>query len=224
MKFLPINLKYLRKQKRLSQKEVAEILGIGTTAYGAYERGDNEPPLSKVKILCNLYDNVLYDDLFGKNLNIEKRSASAIDLNDFNAIQIKVVDFRVQAGYLTNFDNLDFRDGLDSITVPHFGLGRHKELLAFEVEGDSMLPRIEQGDYVVCRKFTRDGDLSFYINKKFVINTGEELLVKRLKSFDSQTKDSIFSSDNHLNYPEININISKIEELWKVEHIWAAEA
>ncbi len=49
-------LKELRLAKGLKQEEVAKILGIGRTAYGAYEIEDNIPPLNKLLILAKLYD------------------------------------------------------------------------------------------------------------------------------------------------------------------------
>lgn len=59
-------LKELRIAKGLKQEEVAKLLGIGRTAYGAYEIGDNIPPLSKVMILAKLYnvsiDYILYNE------------------------------------------------------------------------------------------------------------------------------------------------------------------
>lgn len=227
MKYLPLNLKSLRKKNKFNQSDIAEKLGITTTAYGAYERGDNEPPLSKMKSLSELYGNISFDDLLYKDLLNDTPGKSAnskdFDLNEFDAMQIKLVSYRVQAGYLTNFENLDFREGLDTLTVPEFGFGRGKNLMAFEVVGDSMLPRIEQGDFVICSQFSLESNLTFYLNKKFVINTGKELLVKRLKSFDEQSKRGVFASDND-NYDDIPLNLTQeIAELWKVERIWGAE-
>lgn len=49
-------LKELRLAKGLKQEEVAKLLGIGRTAYGAYEIGDNVPPLNKIMVLANLYN------------------------------------------------------------------------------------------------------------------------------------------------------------------------
>ena len=59
-------LKELRLAKGLKQEEVAKLLGIGRTAYGAYEIGDNIPPLNKMMILAKLYnvsiDYILYNE------------------------------------------------------------------------------------------------------------------------------------------------------------------
>ena len=49
-------LKFLRKSKRYTQKEVAEKLGINTEAYATYERGRNEPPAEMLVRLSFLYD------------------------------------------------------------------------------------------------------------------------------------------------------------------------
>jgi len=228
MKFLASNLKFLRKQKKFRQEDIAEKLSITVTAYGAYERDQNVPPLEKLEILSLLYNDISLDDLIYKELSNDapgkSNNSKEMELNSLDAVQIRVVSYRVQAGYLTNFENVSFREDLDAITVPRYGFGLGKDLLAFEVIGDSMLLRIEQGDYVICKQFSLESDLSFYINKKFVINTHRELLVKRLKSFDKVSKVGIFASDNPM-YEDVILNFGdEIAELWKVERIWGAEA
>jgi transcriptional regulator with XRE-family HTH domain len=59
-------LKELRLAKGLKQEEVAKLLGIGRTAYGAYELGDNLPPLNKIMQLAEFYsvsvDYILYNE------------------------------------------------------------------------------------------------------------------------------------------------------------------
>jgi transcriptional regulator with XRE-family HTH domain len=59
-------LKELRLAKGLKQEEVANMLGIGRTAYGAYEIEDNIPPLNKLLQLAEFYgvsiDYILYNE------------------------------------------------------------------------------------------------------------------------------------------------------------------
>lgn len=59
-------LKELRLAKGLKQEEVAKMLGIGRTAYGAYEIEDNIPPLNKMLQLADFYgvslDYILYNE------------------------------------------------------------------------------------------------------------------------------------------------------------------
>lgn len=96
--------------------------------------------------------------------------------------------------------------------------------MAFEVSGDSMLPRIQQGDFVICRQFPTDGNLIRYENKVFVVITHQDdFLVKRLAKFDPQEKTGIFRSDNPM-YDDIPLNFeSDVAQIWKVEKIFGSE-
>lgn len=59
-------LKELRIAKGLKQEDVAKVIGIGRTAYGAYELGDNTPPTDKLLALAEFYgvslDYILYNE------------------------------------------------------------------------------------------------------------------------------------------------------------------
>ena len=57
-------LEEARKNIKKSQKEVGKILGISNVAYGAYERGDNEPSLTTLVKICECL-NVSADWLLG---------------------------------------------------------------------------------------------------------------------------------------------------------------
>lgn len=58
-------LKELRVERKMSQRQVAEYLGISTRAYSHYEIGDREPSVSLLIKLCDLYD-VTADYLIGR--------------------------------------------------------------------------------------------------------------------------------------------------------------
>ena len=60
-----MRLKELRESKRLTQKEVAEIIGYSEISYARYEKGEREPDIST---LCKLaeYFNVTVDYLIGR--------------------------------------------------------------------------------------------------------------------------------------------------------------
>ena len=57
-------LKQLRKERELSQKEVANILGITISAYSNYEQGIREPSYDILIKIAKLYD-VSTDYLLG---------------------------------------------------------------------------------------------------------------------------------------------------------------
>lgn len=79
-----------RTSKNLQMKEVAELIGITPQAYGAYERGRNEPPTEVLVRLSMLYDvsiDVLVQrDNFNKDrLTIKKQ----LDMYDEQIKQLR---------------------------------------------------------------------------------------------------------------------------------------
>ena len=70
-------LKELRKSKKLTQKQVAEKLGIKYTTYNGYEKGINEPPMETIVRLTFLFncstDIILQkDNLTGTREDVKK--------------------------------------------------------------------------------------------------------------------------------------------------------
>ena len=50
-----IRIKELRKEKMISQKKLAEILGMSQTGYSKYETGENDVPTSILIKLADYY-------------------------------------------------------------------------------------------------------------------------------------------------------------------------
>lgn len=64
MKNFGLTLKEIRNEKKLTQKDIAKVLGISTTCYAGYEQGYREPDLKTLKKLCIILD-VSADYLLG---------------------------------------------------------------------------------------------------------------------------------------------------------------
>ena len=67
------NLKKYRKQKKYSQKDLAEKLNYGYTAIANYESGRNEPCLDDLIALAKLLD-VTVDELIGAKLETAEQA------------------------------------------------------------------------------------------------------------------------------------------------------
>lgn len=68
-----INLKKCREDKGLSQKEVAEMIGVAPSTYSLYEKGTREPDVIKIKGLAKAL-NVTGDYLlFGTDKPFDNR-------------------------------------------------------------------------------------------------------------------------------------------------------
>ena len=61
------NVKNLRKSYKLSQRQIAESIGIKQTTYSDYERGRSEPTIEVLKKLATFF-HVYIDDLIGFTL------------------------------------------------------------------------------------------------------------------------------------------------------------
>ena len=62
--FLAKRLKELRTERGLTQREVAEALGIHSVTYLHYEKGQHEPPLSLLADMAKFYGETV-DYLLG---------------------------------------------------------------------------------------------------------------------------------------------------------------
>ena len=81
-----IRLKELRKQHKLTQKELAEALNVKDSTINRYEKGVNEPSFEMFYALA-LYFNVTTDYLLGVE-HVETKEAAP----EFNQEQLQVVE------------------------------------------------------------------------------------------------------------------------------------
>ena len=65
MKIFGARLREVRKIKKLTQKELAEQIGIKQNSYSDWETGKNEPSIENLVKLADLFD-VSLDWLFGR--------------------------------------------------------------------------------------------------------------------------------------------------------------
>ncbi len=56
------NLKMLRGNKKLTQKELAALLGVDQRTVSAWEKGVCEPSFSALAMLCEIFDET-FDDI-----------------------------------------------------------------------------------------------------------------------------------------------------------------
>ena len=61
------NLKYLREKKKLTQAELAKLLGVSRSTYSSYEKKTSEPTASLLLQLAQYY-NVSTDHLLTEDL------------------------------------------------------------------------------------------------------------------------------------------------------------
>ncbi|MDR1927768.1 MAG: LexA family transcriptional regulator [Oscillospiraceae bacterium] len=155
----------LRKENGLTQQELAKALGIHQTAVSQWECGHTLPDRSTIAKLADFYQ-VSADLLMGTPLA---------------ARQTAVFLGTVHAGPPSGRGTRPRRGAEENIQLsPSFaGRGEH---FAMRVQGDSMNPRIFDGDTVIVRRQTelRHGDIAVMRIQ------GEEATIKQFLKRGSQ--------------------------------------
>lgn len=161
-------LKELRKQKGMRQADVAQKLGVGRTTYVKYENGDNEPSFEMLNKLSDLF-GVSIDYLLGRDSGYEGSGAPAPTRPGSKWIPVLG---KVAAGVPIEAveDILDYEE----ISAQMAEAG---DYFALQIKGDSMEPKISNGDVVIVRK---QPDVESGETAVVLVN-GNEATVKRIK-------------------------------------------
>ncbi|MCI7129601.1 MAG: helix-turn-helix domain-containing protein [Lachnospiraceae bacterium] len=181
-------LKYFRSREGLSQSDLAKKLGVSTSTISMYEVGKREPDFETEEKIA---------DFFNTDLNI-LRGRDTERICSPGAVVIPVLG-RVAAGIpLTAAEYI-----IDTEEIPQ-AMAADGEYFGLQVKGDSMEPKISNGDVVIVRKQSDadDGDLVI------ALVNGDDAVVKRLKKY----KDGIALISSNPIYEPMFFSKSEIEE------------
>ncbi len=133
----------LRKERNLSQANLAERLGVSQTAVSQWETDKNYPDINTIKELAEIY-SVTTDYLLGVDSSRLKKD---------NEI---VVYTRVPAGI--EWANISDRDGYEELGTKMLENGR--TYVGYKVSGDDMAPVFMRGDVLIIevRDNCEDGE------------------------------------------------------------------
>lgn len=153
------SIKALRKEKKITQKELAAALMVTQQAVGKWETGNSMPDTESLRKLAE-YFSVSVDTLFGIQENestLQPVSNTFSYQNMAPENQVPIVG-SVRAGYGALALEEDFGTEPANVKDPN----NYFYLL---VKGDSMEPRIQDGDLALVRKQQTldDGDLGVVV-------------------------------------------------------------
>lgn len=93
-----VNLKIARERKGLSQKDIAEKIGVAKSTYSLYESGHREPNVQTIKKIADLL-NVSADELLG--IDDEPQTIAAhFDGDEYTAEELE--EIRQFAAFVKN--------------------------------------------------------------------------------------------------------------------------
>lgn len=224
------NLRFLRKQKGLTQGELAKKLEVTRSVIGAYEEGRAEPKLNTLRKIANFFgisiDQLVNEDLSriaeasikGEELPRQRTDATgrrlrilSITVDPEGRENIELVPEKAAAGYLNGYADPEYLEELPRFQLPTLPQGSYR---AFEITGDSMLPlkpgTVIIGEYMDNWKTIKDGETAI-----LVTNT-EGIVYKRVYNRIEEQNRLILHSDNPV-YPPYEVLIEDVMEIWKAK-------
>ena len=207
--YQPEKLKARRKELKLTQKEIAEELGISFQAYSAWERGIKEPSKEKVAQLENILKVAkgyftqieivrLYNSLskqgkdkvvlYARNLAQEEQAQKV------TAMPERLYEYRV-------YERMSAGIGASVYDDQNFDTVYFNEELAHDfaswVSGDSMEPKYQNGSVALIRETGFDYDGAVYAvvcnNQTYIKRVYREEDGLRLVSINPKYKDIFIS-------------------------------
>ena len=208
-------LKKARQQLELTQKEFGERLGYNNSTMDL-ERGRIKIPGYVVSNLLDYFSiNPLW--LYGKSdqiyLNVQDHHVDpkVITVNSSGEENILMVDQKAAAGYPHNLQDNQWYQSLPAfdMPIPEF---RNASYRGFQVEGDSMLPDFEDGDWVLAKSVEKLADIR--PSNIYVIILEDSLLLKKIN--ENRNEDQLVLVSINEEYPPSVILRSEVMELWEV--------
>jgi len=221
MNYLASNIRFLRKQKEMTQDTLALEIDVNRSMIGTYEEGRAVPRIGVLQTL-SVFFGVKIDDLINRDLssgfseNVDIKGAglrvltTVVDRNDQEMITI--VPVKASAGYLSGYGDREYIGQLPRFSFPVPELGHERTRRVFQIRGDSMLP-VLPGSYVLCeylQDWTGLVDGTTYI----LLTLNDGIVYKRVFNKMAQNNELMLKSDNP-DYRPFTIKIEEVSEIWK---------
>lgn len=165
-----IRLKELRKENNYSQEDIANYLDITQGAYAHYEGGRTNPPFKIIAKLSKLY-NVSVEYLMALSDDRKPQDEPILEKSK-KIVKIPVLGTIAAGIPIEAIENIE---DYEELIIPNSE--SEKNYFCIKVKGDSMEPRIKNGDLIICKKQSDvdNGDIAA------VLVNGHEATVKKIK-------------------------------------------
>ena len=184
MNFFTDRLKTLRKEKKLTQKELAEQIGIKQNSYSDWETGKNEPSLENIIKLTKILDTTA-DELLGIDKSVSSNWIHGIkttitkilDIPKDSQLQKRIeeeLNFEWNK-YIKKYPDLPIYSKIDWIPYQELELKNYNEIIENKDKRDILKKSI------LCAYLGNENifDVHYYLIKKWGLN---ELEIKHLNN------------------------------------------
>lgn len=186
-------IKKARKQKRISQLDLAKALKLNRVSITHYENDNQIPPYKTLQILAEFLDkNITYffDDELEQNKRIAKQELKTnlseylpylpenLQLKDF--VLVKKLDILAGAGSFGEWND-DFLSGSGVVAIERRILGKINpvNIRTIEIIGDSMEPDFHEGDVAIVDMVNHRYDFT-KIAGVYIVRSDNAVYIKRV--------------------------------------------
>ncbi len=229
------NLKFLRKshKPRRNQSDMAALLGLSISTYGAYEEGRAEPKLENIKKIADFFgisiDELITTDV-SRNENRKRilkeedgfpvpgPKVLAITVDSSGNDNVEWVPLKAAAGYTSGYGDADFVEKLPSFKIPF--LDARKKYRAFTIQGDSMLPMVSGS--TVFAEYLEDWTRIKDDTPCIVITRSEGIVFKKVFNYLKTQNCLLLVSANPAFNPYL-VPADDVLEVWKFAGYFSSE-
>jgi transcriptional regulator with XRE-family HTH domain len=222
--------KTLRQHFGLSQSEFAFKTGTSRSIISQIEIGKLKPSLENIASTSRAF-NVSLNYFFKSNENLSEanylrfnfvtadivQEPVTISLQGGHKSNLLFVPVKERSNYITGLGNPEYIKQLKHYNVPDCTIGNYR---MFEVEGHSMRPTLNSGDYVIGERITNLSGIK--INSIYIIvSLSKGVVIERALNIILDGKDESYklqlAGDNtdKATYPIMDIAPSDIAEVWQ---------
>lgn len=182
-----LRIKEIRKKKKITAKEIADYVNVAESTMSLYENGKREPDYNTLLKIAEFL-NVGIDVLFGNEDSTKKKG-----------IKIPVYGSVAAGVPIEAITDIEDYEEIDE------DMARSGEYIALKIKGDSMEPRMMNGDIVIVRlqPDACDGETAI------VMVNGDEATCKKIK----KTPEGIMLISTNPAYEPMFYSNKQIEEL-----------
>lgn len=231
--FFPENIKFLRERKKLSQKNLAQQLGITRVKLNAIESGNTKNPsledLAKFSEFFKVsIDSLLKADL-SRLLELQLRDLEAgndvymmgtkfrvlpVTLDKEGRQNCEYVPVKAKMGYHSGYNDPQYIASLPKYNIP--SLPRHGTYRTFPATGDSMFPIPDKAE--VTGEFVENWlEIKPDTPCIVVLNAVDDFVFKFVTA-NRKEKTFLLSSLNPA-YKPYSLSASEILEIWKFKQL-----
>ena len=131
------NIQYYMDKYEKTRQDMCDALGVKYTTFTDWVKGNSYPRIDKIELMAN-YFGISKADLVEEHLPDKLKRASGVIINVYG---------RVAAGIPLEI----IEDIIDTEEIPE-EMAKTGEFFGLQIRGDSMEPRMKEGDVVIVRK------------------------------------------------------------------------